>query len=113
MDTIPTSATISPFSKTPSGLSWITPIRSRCLSFTVLLGMAGLTIDVARAYDLYARMQRAAEAGALAGVLYMPLNYTTNYKDGNNAIKRALQETVKNGFGLPVLQNLPGTIPST
>ena len=30
------------------------------LSFTVLLGMAGLVIDVARAYDLYASMQRAA-----------------------------------------------------
>ena len=83
------------------------------LSFTVLLGFAGLTIDVARAYDLYGRMQRAAEAGALAGVLYMPLNYSTNYKDGNNAIKRALQETVKDGFGISVLGGLPATIPST
>jgi Flp pilus assembly protein TadG len=61
------------------------------LSFTVLLGLAGLSIDVARAYDLYGRMQRAAEAGALAGVLYMPVNYNINYSDGNNAIKRALQ----------------------
>ncbi|MGZ3714927.1 MAG: TadE/TadG family type IV pilus assembly protein, partial [Ktedonobacterales bacterium] len=80
------------------------------LSFTVLLGMAGLTIDVARAYDLYGRMQRAAEAGALAGVLYMPLNYTANYSDGNNAVKRALQETVKNGFGVSVLLGLPATL---
>jgi Flp pilus assembly protein TadG len=80
------------------------------LSFTVLLGLAGLTIDVARAYDLYGRMQRAAEAGALAGVLYMPLNYTANYSDGNNAVKRALQETVKNGFGASVLAGLPATL---
>lgn len=83
------------------------------LSFTVLIGLAGLTIDVARAYDLYGRMQRAAEAGALAGVLYMPLNYSTNYSDGNNAIKRALQETVKNGFGAAVLAGLPATLTSS
>ena len=70
------------------------------LSFTVLLGLAGLTIDVARAYDLYARMQRAAEAGALAGVLYMPSYYSTpRPNDIDSAVSRASKEVVKNGFG--------------
>jgi Putative Flp pilus-assembly TadE/G-like len=70
------------------------------LSFTVLLGMAGLTIDVARAYDLYARMQRAAEAGALAGVLYMPSYYDTpRPNDVDSAVSRASKEVVMDGFG--------------
>jgi len=70
------------------------------LSFTVLLGLAGLAIDSARAYDLYARMQRAAEAGALAGVLYMPAYYNSlRPGDTDSAISRASKEVVKNGFG--------------
>jgi Flp pilus assembly protein TadG len=70
------------------------------LSLTVLLGLAGLTIDVARAYDLFARMQRAAEAGALAGVLYIPTYYNTvRPGDIDSAISRASKEVVKNGFG--------------
>ena len=70
------------------------------LSFTVLLGLAGLTIDVARAYDLYARMQRAAEAGALAGVLYMPSYYdTVRPGDVDSAVSRASKEVVMDGFG--------------
>ena len=70
------------------------------LSFTVLLGLAGLTVDVARAYDLYARMQRAAEAGALAGVLYMPAYYdTVRPNDVDSAVSRASKETVMDGFG--------------
>jgi Flp pilus assembly protein TadG len=72
------------------------------LTLTVLLGFAGLAIDVARIYDLYARMQRAAESGALAGVLYMPNNYNTARPgDSFSAISRALAETYKNGFGPP------------
>jgi|GEM_PF-1641102 len=78
------------------------------LSFTVLLGLAGLAVDVARMYDLYARMQRAAEAGALAGVLYLPNYYSTAMSpgDGLDAVTRATMETVKNGFGtvIPVGQ---------
>jgi Putative Flp pilus-assembly TadE/G-like len=71
------------------------------LSFTVLLGLAGLTIDVARAYDLYARMQRAAEAGALAGVLYMPANYDSpRSTDLESAVSRASEEVVMDGFGM-------------
>ena len=62
------------------------------LSFTVLLGLAGLTVDVARAYDLYARMQRAAEAGALAGVLYMPSYYDiVRPNDVDSAVSTSLQ----------------------
>jgi Flp pilus assembly protein TadG len=81
------------------------------LSLTVLLGLAGLAVDATRAYDLYARMQRAAEAGALAGDLYMPTNYNTprNTTDTNSAISRASQEVVKNGFGTVLSNNLPLT----
>src|SRR5690348_3043347 len=70
------------------------------LTLTVLLGFAGLAIDVARIYDLYARMQRAAEAGVLAGVLYMPTSYNSARPgDGLSAVSRALAETYKDGFG--------------
>jgi Flp pilus assembly protein TadG len=72
------------------------------LSLTALIAILGLAIDTVRIYDLYARMQRAAEGAALAGVLYMPSNYATAYTspgDGNSAVSRALQEAVKNGFG--------------
>jgi hypothetical protein len=70
------------------------------LSFTVLLGLAGLALDSARAYDLYARMQRAAEAGAIAGVLYMPAYYNSvRPGDTDSAVSRASKEVVKNGFG--------------
>src|SRR5258708_39319615 len=81
------------------------------LSLTVLLGLAGLAVDATRAYDLYARMQRAAEAGALAGDLYMPTNYNTprTVSDPNSAISRASQEVVKNGFGTVLSNNLPAT----
>jgi hypothetical protein len=70
------------------------------LSFTVLLGLAGLAIDVGRVYDLYARMQRAAEAGVLAGVLYMPAYYNVvRPSDVDSAVSRASKEIVKDGFG--------------
>jgi len=73
------------------------------LTFTVLIGFMGLAIDTVRVYDLYARMQRAAEAGALAGVIYMPTNYTTDLTSapGDNAVCRAWNETYKNTFGQP------------
>lgn len=72
------------------------------LSLTVLIALVGLAIDVLRVYDLYARMERAAEAGSLAGVIYMPNYYAVadpSPSDGNSAVSRALQETIKNGFG--------------
>ena len=81
------------------------------LTFTVLLGLAGLAVDVARAYDLYAHMLRAAEAGALAAVEYMPNNYNTPYAgDSQSAISRASIEVMKNGFGGP--SPLPSTLPA-
>ncbi len=71
------------------------------MTFSVLIGMLGLAIDTVRVYNLYAEMQRAAEAGALAGVIYMPNYYATDlpYAPGDSAVCRAMQETVKNGFG--------------
>lgn len=71
------------------------------LSVTVLVGLAGLALDSMRVYDLYAREQRAAEAGALAGDLYMPNYYSTTYTSGTttySAVSRALLEVSKNGF---------------
>ena len=80
------------------------------LTITVLLGFAGLAIDVARAYDLYGRMQRAADAGATAGVLYMPAFYSTARTpgDGFTAISRTSQEAVKNGFGVALAPTTTG-----
>lgn len=59
------------------------------LSLTVLIAMVGLAVDVLRVYDLYARMQRAAEAGALADVIYMPNYYVAadpSPSDGSSAV---------------------------
>lgn len=76
------------------------------LSFTALLGFAGLAVDALRAFDLYARMQRAAEAGALAAALYMPTYYNTvRPGDVDSAISRASKEVVKNGFGVVLAYN--------
>ena len=73
------------------------------LTFSTLLGMSGLVVDVARAYDLYGKMQRAAEAGALAAALYMPNNFSTPLASGAgasySAITRAYAEVFKDGFG--------------
>src|SRR5260370_6601723 len=72
------------------------------LSLGVLLGFAGLAIDVLRAYDLYAHEQRAAEAGALAGLLYLPHNYNTAAPapaDRHSGASRAMIEVAKNGYG--------------
>jgi hypothetical protein len=45
-------------------------------------------------------MQRAAEAGALAGVLYMPSYYNiVRPGDVDSAVSRASKEIVMNGFG--------------
>lgn len=87
------------------------------LSLTVLIALVGLAIDVVRLYDTYARMQRAAEAGALAGVIYMPNYYSSGAPapaDGNSAVSRALQETLKNGFGATTMAAINGCAnPST
>jgi hypothetical protein len=71
------------------------------LAFTALVAILGLAIDSVRVYNLYAQMLRAAEAGALAGVIYMPNNYLTNLPNTpfDNAVCRTLQETSKDGYG--------------
>jgi Flp pilus assembly protein TadG len=93
------------------------------LTLTVMLGLAGLAIDALRLYDLYARMERAAEAGALAGVSYMPCFYDAatssppctsgTSADANSAVSRALEEVYKNGIGtLPSGAVVPTPCPS-
>lgn len=79
------------------------------LTITFLMGLTGLAIDVVRAYDLYARELRAAEAGALAGDLYMPCFYNSITSgascgsgaspDNNTAQSVAMAEVQKDGFG--------------
>src|SRR5262245_46290803 len=84
------------------------------LSFTVLLAMVGLAIDATRAFDLYARMQRAAEAGVLAGVLYMPAYFNAvRPGDTDSAVSRAMKEIIKNGFGAPLAPTATGTCPTS
>ena len=57
----------------------------------VLLGAAALVTDVAWMWTNQQRMQRAADAGALAGAIYLPGNEAT-------AFSTARAETAKNGF---------------
>lgn len=81
------------------------------LTFTVLIGFMGLAIDSIRVYDLYARMQRAAEAGALAGVIYMPNSYSTDIpiSPNNNAICQAEVLVNQNNFGPTACKNSANT----
>ncbi len=61
------------------------------LVMTILFGLAGLALDVAW-YELnLVRIQRAADAAALAGVVYLPGN-------PSGAISAALAEATKNGY---------------
>ena len=57
----------------------------------VLLGAAALVTDVAWMWTNQQRMQRAADAGALAGAIYLPGNQTL-------AFSTARAETTKNGY---------------
>ncbi len=61
------------------------------LMAVVLLGGAALLTDVAWWWVSEQRMQRAADAGALAGAIYLPGNQA-------NAFAYARAETAKNGF---------------
>src|SRR5437762_7649576 len=61
------------------------------LLITMLFGFAGLAIDVAWYGLNLVRMQRAADAAALAGVVYLPGN-------PSGAITAALAEATKNGY---------------
>ncbi len=78
------------------------------LTLTVLIGILGLAIDSVRVFDLYARAHRAAEAAALAGVIYLPNNYNTpltGTPNNDSAVSRASREVLKNGLGTNVLSN--------
>lgn len=70
------------------------------LSVATLLLLVGLSIDGLRVYIAFGQAERAADAAALAGVVYLP-QYPTSASpapDGNDATTRALQEAAKNGF---------------
>src|SRR5438093_12029671 len=61
------------------------------LTVMVLLGFLGLVADIAWYQVNLARVQRAADAGALAGVVYLPGNLS-------GAVTAAKNESMKNGF---------------
>src|SRR2546421_1348404 len=61
------------------------------LVITMLFGFAGLALDVAWYGLNLVRMQRAADAAALAGVVYLPGN-------PSGAFTTALAEATKNGY---------------
>jgi hypothetical protein len=63
------------------------------LMLTVLIGLVGIAIDSTYSWRESLRVQRAADAGSLAGVVYMPGN------DGGALAKStAKAETAKNGY---------------
>jgi len=78
-----------------------------------LIMLLGLVIDSVRLYVLYVQAQRTAEAGALAGVIYMPTYFNTAAIDGNSATSRACAETAKNGVPCAAAAGLVGAWPST
>jgi Flp pilus assembly protein TadG len=61
------------------------------MSIGVFLGLCGLVIDVAWYWTNSLRIQRAADAAALAGVVYLP-------GDEASAITAARNEATKNGY---------------
>ncbi len=81
------------------------PARGQALVLFALLlipvlGLVGFAIDGLRTYIAEAQAERAAEAAALAGAIYLP-NYptpATPAPDGEDATTRALAEAAKNGF---------------
>lgn len=79
---------------------------------TFITMLLGLVIDSVRLYVLYVQAQRTAEAGALAGVIYMPTYFSTAAIDGNSAMSRACAETAKNGVPCAAAAGLIGAWPS-
>jgi Flp pilus assembly protein TadG len=68
----------------------------------VLCASVGLAIDAGTAYYYEAQAERAASAGALAGVIFMPDQFTPASArpagSGNDATDRAIAEAKLNGF---------------
>jgi Flp pilus assembly protein TadG len=88
------------------------------LAFLVLfmLLLLGLVIDSARLFILTAQAVRAAEAGSLAGALYMPNYYDSTHPspDGQYAVKRVCAAVQQNGVAnCPVALGQIGATPST
>lgn len=61
------------------------------LMLTVLIGLVGIAIDLTYAWRMGFQIQRSADAGALAGVVYLPGDKVT-------AHDRAVAEVGRNGF---------------
>lgn len=61
------------------------------LMLTALIGLVGIAIDVTFAWREELRVQRAADAAALAGVVYLPGDVT-------NGTAKAVAEAGKNGY---------------
>src|SRR5215467_13069876 len=92
--------------------SWIAARRHRGQKGQTLIIMAflsiflitllGLVVDSVRLYVLAAQAERAAEAGALAGALYMPTYFSETVPpfspDGESAEKRACAVLQQNGI---------------
>ncbi len=62
-----------------------------CVASGFLFAMAAVSVDTSRWYDERARVQKAADAAALAGVPYLPYDMT-------NATLRAKEVAKRNGY---------------
>ena len=68
------------------------------LALGVLLTIAGLVYDVGMMRLQGAKMQRAADAASLAGVVFMPDNFFAGTNFGGNATELSLDTSQRNGF---------------
>jgi hypothetical protein len=65
------------------------------LMLTVLIGLMGIAVDATYAWREALRVQRAADAASLAGVVYMPGNFNLTTPSATTA---AQAEALKNGY---------------
>jgi hypothetical protein len=68
------------------------------IMIVVLLAGVGLAIDGGYGYVQNQAAEKAAAAGALSGVVYMPYQFAGGTFGGNNATDRARLEASRNGF---------------
>lgn len=81
-----------------------------------LIVLLGLVVDSVRLYILTAQAERAAEASALAGALYMPDYYNTPAPapDNQDAVSRVCALALQNGItNCPAAPGTVGITPST
>ena len=67
-------------------------------TIVVLLGMAGFAVDLGWLYLKTTEAQRAAEASALAGVVYMPNPSSTPWGPGARGYDTAVNIASRNGY---------------